>query len=90
MPKTPEKREAWKQLKIKLCFSRKATRCTRAPAYAGSEKGFHHLVYCTQPYPVLHKRLFLGLEPVTFQSHDNKFTSCAKVTPLLILLLLLL
>jgi hypothetical protein len=39
------------------------------------------LVYCTQPYPVLHKRLFPGLEPVTFQSHDNNFTSCAKVTP---------
>ena len=29
----------------------------------------------------LHKRLFPGLEPVTFQSHDNNFTSCAKVTP---------
>jgi len=28
----------------------------------------------------LHKRLFPGLEPVTFQSHDNNFTSCAKVT----------
>jgi len=30
----------------------------------------------------LHKRLFPRLEPVTFQSHDNNFTSCAKVTPL--------
>ena len=29
----------------------------------------------------LHKRLFLGLEPVTFQLHDNNFTSCTKVTP---------
>ncbi|AET02162.1 hypothetical protein MTR_8g035970 [Medicago truncatula] len=29
----------------------------------------------------LHKRLFLGLEPVTLQSHDNNFTSCAEVTP---------
>ena len=29
----------------------------------------------------LHKRLFPGLEPVTFQLHDNNFTSCAKVTP---------
>ena len=29
----------------------------------------------------LHKRLFPGLEPVTFWSHDNNFTSCAKVTP---------
>jgi hypothetical protein len=28
----------------------------------------------------LHKRLFPGLEPVTFQSHDNNFTSCAKVS----------
>jgi hypothetical protein len=27
----------------------------------------------------LHKRLFPGLEPVTFQSHDNNFTSCTKV-----------
>ncbi|AES97411.1 transmembrane protein, putative [Medicago truncatula] len=29
----------------------------------------------------LHKRLFPGLKPVTFQSNDNNFTSCAKVTP---------
>jgi hypothetical protein len=29
----------------------------------------------------LHKRLFPGLEPVTLRSHDNNFTSCAKVTP---------
>jgi len=29
----------------------------------------------------LHKRLFPGLEPVTFQSHDNNFTSCTRVTP---------
>jgi len=32
-------------------------------------------------YAALHKRLFLGLEAVTFQSHDNNFTGCAKVTP---------
>ncbi|KEH16427.1 transmembrane protein, putative [Medicago truncatula] len=57
-----------------------ATRCTGAPAYAGSGKGSHYLVYCTQSYSVLHKRLFPGLEPVTFQSHDNNFTSCVKVT----------
>ena len=31
---------------------KRATRCTKAPAYAGSGKGSHHLVYCTQPYPV--------------------------------------
>jgi hypothetical protein len=31
---------------------KRATRCTEAPAYAGSGKGSHHLVYCTQPYPV--------------------------------------
>ena len=24
----------------------------KAPAYAGSGKGSHHLVYCTQSYPV--------------------------------------
>ena len=29
----------------------------------------------------LHKRLFPELEPLTFQSHDNNLTSCAKVTP---------
>ena len=57
-----------------------ATRLTRAPAYAGSGKWSHHVVYCTQPYPVLHKRLFPELEPVTFQSHNNNFTSCVKVT----------
>jgi len=28
------------------------TRCTEALAFAGSEKGSHYLVYCTQPYPV--------------------------------------
>jgi len=38
------------------------------------------VLYATLPY-FLHKRLFPGLEPVTFQSHDNNFTSCAKVTP---------
>ena len=31
----------------------------------------------------LHKRLFPGLEPVTLRSHDNNFTGCTKVTPLL-------
>jgi len=31
---------------------KRATQCTEAPAYAGSRKGSHHLVYCTQPYPV--------------------------------------
>jgi len=31
---------------------KRATRCTEAPAFAGSGKGSHHLVYCTQPYPV--------------------------------------
>jgi len=30
--------------------------------------------------------LFPGLEPVTFQSHNNNFTSCAKVTPHSVLL----
>jgi len=34
----------------------------------------------------LHKRLFLGLEPVTLRSHDNNFTSCTKVTPLSLVL----
>ena len=30
----------------------------------------------------LHKRMFPSLNPcVAFQSHDNNFTSCAKVTP---------
>jgi len=29
----------------------------------------------------LRKRLFPGLEPVTFQSHDNNFSDCVKVTP---------
>jgi len=33
-------------------FSIRATRCTEAPAFARSGKGSHHLVYCTQPYPV--------------------------------------
>ncbi|AES87682.1 hypothetical protein MTR_4g032170 [Medicago truncatula] len=70
------------EIVVGLNIKKRATRCTRAPAYAGSGKGFRHLVYCTQSYPVLHKRLFSGLEPVTFQSHDNNFTSCAKVTPL--------
>jgi len=27
---------------------KRATRCTEAPAYAGSGKGSHHLVYCTK------------------------------------------
>ena len=34
----------------------RATRCTKAPAYAGSKKGSHHLVNCTQPYPVFYTR----------------------------------
>jgi hypothetical protein len=37
-------------LNLKTPFEKKrATRCTEAPAYAGSGKGSHHLVYCTQP-----------------------------------------
>jgi len=53
---------------------KRATWCIEAPAFAGSGKGSHHLVYCFSLF--LHKRLFPGLEPVT----DNNFTSCAKVT----------
>jgi len=33
-------------------LKKRATQCTEAPASAGSGKGSHHLVYCTQPYPV--------------------------------------
>ena len=41
-----------------------ATRCTKAPAYAGSGKGSHHLVYCTQPYLVFYTRgCFQDLNP---------------------------
>jgi len=36
------------------------------------------VLYAALPY-FLHKRLFPGLEPVTFQSHDNNFTSCATL-----------
>ena len=35
-----------------LNIKKRATRCTEAPPYAGSGKGSHHLVYCTQAYPV--------------------------------------
>jgi len=32
---------------------KRATWCIKAPAYAGFGKGSHHLVYCTQSYPVI-------------------------------------
>jgi len=35
-------------IRILILVIKRATRCTRAPAYAGSGKGSHHLVYCTQ------------------------------------------
>ncbi|PNX90478.1 hypothetical protein L195_g046602, partial [Trifolium pratense] len=46
-----------------------ASRCTKAPAYAGFGKGPAILVYC---YTAL--TLFSGFEHVTFQSRDNNFT----------------
>jgi len=37
---------------VSIGFTKRATQCTEAPAFAGSGTGSHHLVYCTQPYPV--------------------------------------
>jgi len=36
----------------RLSFHKGQNGGTEAPAFAGSGKGSHHLVYCTQPYPV--------------------------------------
>jgi len=43
-----------------LEYKKRATRCTKAPAYAESGKGSHHLVYCTQPYPVFTQEAVSG------------------------------
>jgi len=59
---------------------KRATRCTKAPAYAEFEKGPTIWCIVLSLTLFLHKRLFSGLEPVTFQSHDNNFTSCTKAT----------
>ena len=51
---------------LRLIESVRATRCSIAPAYAGSGKGSHHLVYCKQPYLVFYTRsCFQDLTQVT-------------------------
>ena len=43
---------------------KRAARCPKAPAYAGSGKGYHQLGYCTQPCPVFYTRgFFQDLNP---------------------------
>jgi len=39
-----------------IILTNRTTLCTKAPAYAESRKVSHHLVYCTQPYPVFYTR----------------------------------
>jgi len=55
----PKERQGIRKKSIK----KKATRCTKAPAYAGSGKRSHHLVYCTQPYPVWSHHLVYCTQP---------------------------
>jgi len=81
-----------KQIGLKLPFHipsqqnvlKRAARCSKPPAHIGSEKGFHHfgVLYAILPC-FLHKRLFPGLEPVTFKSRDNNFTVAPRA-PLII------
>ena len=52
----------------KFSLEKRAARWTKAPAYSGSGKGSHHLVYCTQPYPDFYTRgcfLDLNLWPLS-------------------------
>jgi hypothetical protein len=68
----------WKHYLISCIFKR-AARCIKAPACAGSGKGSHHfwVLYAALPY-FLHKRLFTGLEPIlTWQ----QLYCCAKTPP---------
>jgi len=60
---------------------KRTARCTKALAYAGSGKRSHHIgvLYAALPC-FLHKMLFPGLEPATFQSHDNNFTVASRLT----------
>jgi len=54
----------------------------KAPAYAGSRKGSHHLGCCTQPYSVfLNKRLFPRLDPYPF-SHMTTTLTLRQGSPL--------
>ena len=61
---------------------KKAAQFTKAPAYAGSEKGSHRfgVLYTVLPY-FLHKKLLPGLEPVTFQSRNNKLSVAPRLPP---------
>jgi len=50
-----------------------AARRTNAPAYAGSRKGSHHLVFCTQPYPINYiKGCFQGLMKDSVSNKHSK------------------
>jgi len=60
---------------------KREARCTKALAYTGSGKGSHHfgVLYAALPW-FLHKGLFPGLEPVTFQSRNNNFNVASRLT----------
>jgi len=66
--------------KLFYAIKKRGVRCTKAPTYTGYGKGSHHfgVLYATLPC-FLHKRLFPGLEPVTFQSHDSNFTVAPRL-----------
>ncbi|AES66318.1 hypothetical protein MTR_2g065780 [Medicago truncatula] len=50
----------------------------QSPAAAGLGNGSTIWCIVRSLTMFIHKRLLPGLEPMTFQSHDNNFTSCAK------------